>query len=127
MIGSWGCLSCGLTVPNNHTGPCVLCAGQIGRLLPRDMPLDIGFAVVKPIRLPEPAPPPEQPKGSWNQVLLVTAAILCIGAPLLGASSAGWNAAAVIMMYMWLSNIGFYALSLVKANGQATTSGGVHA
>ena len=126
MIGSWGCLSCGLTVPKNHTGPCVLCGGQIGRLVPSDMPLDISFAVVKPIRVTEPPPVP-QPRGRWTPVLLVAAAILCIGAPLLGASHAGWNAAAIVMIYMWSSNIGFYALSLVKANGQGTSSDGVHA
>src|SRR5262245_17374237 len=118
MIGSWGCLSCGLTVPNNHSGPCVLCGGQIGRLVPSEMPLDISFAIVKPMRTPQPPAPPAPPKGSWNQVLLVAAAVLCIGAPVLGASTDGWNAAALVMIYIWSSNVGYYALSLVKANGQ---------
>jgi hypothetical protein len=112
-IGWWGCLSCPATMPNNHTGPCGLCGGQIGRVVPNAVRLDVDLGVITPLRdfVPEAVEPPKQ---DWTNVALVAAAVSCFAAPVLGASNAGWNAVAVVMaMNIWSSSVSYYALAIV--------------
>ena len=119
-IGWWGCLSCRATMPNNHTGPCSLCGGQIGRVVPNAVRLDVDLGVVLPLRdfVPKPV---ELPKQDWTNVALVAAAVSCFAAPVLGAANAGWNAVAVVMaLNIWSSSITYYALALVGRHEQRT-------
>jgi hypothetical protein len=122
-IGWWGCSSCRAPVPNNHTGPCAVCGGRIGRVVPSAVRLDVDLGVIRPLRdfVPKPAEPLRQ---DWTNVALVAAAVSCIAAPLLGASSAGWNAVMVIMaLNIWSSSISYYALALVGRGEQRTEQG----
>jgi len=117
-IGWWGCSSCRATVRNNHTGPCLLCGGRIGRVVPSAVRLDVDLGVVLPVRelVPQAAEPPRQ---DWTKVALVAAAVSCIAAPLLGAANAGWNAVAVVTaLNIWSSSISYYALALVGRREQ---------
>jgi hypothetical protein len=112
-IGWWGCLSCRTMMANNHTGPCSVCGGQIGRIVPNAVRLDVDLGVVMPLRdlVPKAVVPPRQ---DWTNVALVAAAVSCFAAPLLGAANAGWNAVAVVMaLNIWSSSITYYALALV--------------
>src|SRR5215210_4992863 len=116
-IGSWGCLGCRRTVPNNHTGPCVFCGGRISRIVTAGLEHELGFYIVAPA--PRPLQPVQHvaPKDVGNLLALVAAAVLCIGSPLLGASQAGWNAASLVMaLNIWSSSVGYYALARVRAN-----------
>jgi len=62
---------------------------------------------------------PEPPPQDWTNIALIAAAVSCFGAPLLGASSAGWNAVAVVMaLNIWSSSISYYALALVGRREQ---------
>lgn len=112
-IGWWGCSSCRAAVPNNHTGPCLVCGGRIGRVVPSAVRLDVDLGVIRPLRefVPQVAKPPTP---DWTNVALVAAAVSCFAAPLLGASNAGWNAVAVVMaLNIWSSSISYYALAIV--------------
>ncbi len=112
-IGWWGCLSCRAMMANNHTGPCSLCGGQIGRVVPSAVRLDADLGVALPLRdfVPKAV---ELPRQDWTNVVLVAAAVSCIAAPVLGASNTGWNAVAVVMaLNIWSSSITYYALALV--------------
>jgi hypothetical protein len=112
LIGWWGCLSCGTTVANNHTGGCPVCGDRIGRIVPSGVPLDADIGIVMPMR--DLAPEIEEPRTAWNQTALVAAAVLCIGSPLLGVSTVGWNGVAVGMaLNIWSSSVGYYALARV--------------
>src|SRR5262245_16061744 len=104
-IGRWGCSSCGRVVKNTHTGPCLYCGGQIGRIVPHTVRLDTDLGIVRPLREVVP-PAPEPPVQDWTNVALVAAAVSCFAAPLLGASSAGWSAVMVVMaLNIWSSSI----------------------
>jgi hypothetical protein len=127
-IGWWGCLSCGGTVNNTHTGPCVRCGGRIGRIVPEELERDFGFRILLPAApLLEPIPQ-VAPKHAGNLLALVAAAVLCIGSPLLGASQAGWNAASLVMaLNIWSSSVGYYALARVRANANPNEGAPIHA
>ena len=113
-FGRWGCLTCRNFVANNHTGPCVQCGGPIGLLVPDGVRLDLDFGIVQPVARQTIAAV-EKPKHAFNELALVAAAVLCIGSPLLGASSAGWSAATVIMaLNIWSYCVGYYALALLR-------------
>ena len=117
-IGWWGCLSCGDTVSNTHTGPCMICGGTIGRVVPKGTRLDADLGIVMPLRefVPKAVEPP---RPDWTNVALVAAVVSCIGSPLLGASSAGWNAVAIVMaLNIWSSSISYYALALIGRREQ---------
>ena len=43
-VGWWGCGSCGQKVPNDHRGPCPECRGEIRRMVPRDVSLNVDAA-----------------------------------------------------------------------------------
>src|SRR5262249_24412451 len=45
MVGWWGCVSCGLRVPNDHMGPCPECRGEIRRIVPVESALQADEAV----------------------------------------------------------------------------------
>ena len=110
--GWWGCLSCKTRVGNKHTGPCIVCGGRIGRVVPANMQLNLDFGIVLP-RREIVAPIVEQPRD-WTNVALTAAVVSCFATPLLGASSAGWSAVAVVMaLNIWSSSISYYALALV--------------
>lgn len=111
--GWWGCLSCRTRVGNNHTGPCTVCGGRIGRVVPHGTQLNLDFGIVLPRRE---IPPPivEQAPQDWTNVALVAAVVSCFATPLLGASSVGWSAVVVVMaLNIWSSSISYYALALV--------------
>lgn len=118
-IGRWGCSTCGGVVRNNHTGPCLTCGGRIGRIVPSAVRLDADLGIVMPRRQVV-AQVAEQPTPDWTNICLVAAVVSCIGAPLLGASSAGWSAVMVVMaLNIWSSSISYYALALVgRRNAQ---------
>ena len=119
-IGWWGCLSCRATMGNNHTGPCTVCGGQIGRVVPSAVRLDVDLGVALPLRdfVPKAVEPPKQ---DWTNVALVAAAVSCFAAPVLGATNAGWNAVAVVMaLNIWSSSVSYYALAIVGRREQHT-------
>ena len=96
----------------------MVCGGRIGRVLPSGTQLNLDLGIVLPLRefVPKAAEPPKQ---DWTNVALAAAAVSCIAAPLLGASSAGWNAVAVVMaLNIWSSSITYYALALVGRREQ---------
>jgi hypothetical protein len=110
--GWWGCLSCRTRVRNNHTGPCSECGGRIGRVVPLGTQLNLDFGIVLPKR--ETQPLAVEPPQDWTNVALVAAMVSCFATPLLGASSVGWSAVAVVMaLNIWSSSISYYALALV--------------
>jgi len=120
--GWWGCVSCKRRVGNNHTGPCTFCGGRIGRVVANNVQLNLDLGVVLPKREFVP-PAAEAPPQDWTNIALVAAAVSCIGAPLLGASSAGWNAVAVVMaLNIWSSSISYYALALVGRREKQQTA-----
>jgi hypothetical protein len=113
-FGRWGCLTCRNFVANNHTGPCIACGGQIGLLVPDGVRLDLDLVVQQPLAR-QPVTPVQAPRRALNELALVAAAVMCIGSPLLGASSVGWNAVAVVMaLNIWSYSVGYYALALVR-------------
>jgi hypothetical protein len=117
-MGWWGCLSCRAPVRNNHTGPCLVCGGRIGRVVPSAVRLDVSLGTVMPLREFVPKAP-GQPREDWTNVALVAAAVSCIGAPLLGVSNAGWNTVMAIMaLNIWSSSISYYALAIVGRSKQ---------
>jgi hypothetical protein len=125
-IGWWGCLSCGDVVRNNHTGPCSACGGRIGRIVPRGVKLDTDMGL-RPLYEPTRLPYVEPPKSHAGYIAIVAAAVLCIGSPLLGASTDGWNAVTTVMaLNMWSFSIGYYALALLR-NSDAESRVAVHA
>ena len=64
-------------------------------------------------------PPAMEPPQDWTNVALVAAVVSCFATPLLGASSAGWSAVAVVMaLNIWSSSISYYALALVGRREQ---------
>jgi len=110
--GWWGCLSCRTRVGNTHTGPCSVCGGRIGRVVSGTQ-LNLDFGIVLPRREIQP-PVVEQSPQDWTNVALVAAMVSCFATPLLGASSVGWSAVAVVMaLNIWSSSISYYALALV--------------
>jgi hypothetical protein len=110
--GWWGCLTCRTRVGNTHTGPCSVCGGRIGRVVSGTQ-LNLDFGIVLPRREIQP-PPAEQHPQDWTNVALVAAMVSCFATPLLGASSVGWSAVAVVMaLNIWSSSISYYALALV--------------
>lgn len=110
--GWWGCLSCRARVGNNHTGPCAVCGGRIGRVVPLGTQLNLDFGIVLP-RREVVSPIVEQPQD-WTNVALVAAVVSCFATPLLGASTAGWSAVVVIMaLNIWSHSISYYALALI--------------
>ena len=118
-IGWWGCLSCGDVVRNSHTGPCARCGGRIGRIVPRSVNIEADLGL-RPVYEPAPVAYVEPPRTHAIYLAIVAAAVLCIGSPLLGASSAGWNAVAIVMMVnAWSLSVGFYALSRVQDSSRA--------
>jgi hypothetical protein len=111
--GWWGCLSCRTRVGNGHSGPCTLCGGRIGRVVPGTQ-LNLDFGIKLPRREIQPPPVEQQPPRDWTNVALVAAVVSCLATPLLGASSAGWSAVVLIMaLNIWSSSISYYALALV--------------
>jgi len=111
--GWWGCVSCKARVGNDHTGACSRCGGRIGRVVPAEAQLNLDFGIVLPRREVQPPRVEEAPRD-WTNVALVAAMVSCFATPLLGASSAGWSAVAVIMaLNIWSSSISYYALALV--------------
>jgi hypothetical protein len=126
-IGSWGCMACRRTVPNNHTGPCTFCGGRISRIVPAGLEHELGFYIVTPAPLLVPVQH-VAPKNAGNLLALVAAAVLCIGSPLLGASQAGWNAASLVMaLNIWSSSVGYYALARVRANADPNAGAPIYA
>ena len=110
--GWWGCLSCRTRVGNGHTGPCTRCGGRIGRVVSGTQ-LNLDFGIVLP-RREIPPPPVVEPPQDWTNVALIAAVVSCFATPLLGASSVGWSAVAIVMaLNIWSSSISYYALALV--------------
>jgi hypothetical protein len=104
-------------VGNTHTGPCVVCGGRIGRVVANNAQLSLDLGIVLP-RREIAAPMVEQPRD-WTNVALVAALVSCFATPLLGASSAGWSAVAIVMaLNIWSSSISYYALALVGRHQQ---------
>jgi len=115
--GWWGCLSCKTRVGNKHTGPCIVCGGRIGRVVSANAQLSLDLGIVLPRR--EIVPPIVEQPRDWTNVALVAALVSCFATPLLGASSAGWSAVAVVMaLNIWSSSISYYALALVGRHEQ---------
>ena len=90
----------------------LICGGRIGRVVSGTQ-LNLDFGIVLPRREIQPLLV-EQPPQDWTNVALVAAVVSCFATPLLGASSVGWSAVAVVMaLNIWSSSISYYALALV--------------
>jgi hypothetical protein len=99
-FGAWGCHSCRRTVRNNHTGQCIECGGQIGRIvrgggLEREV---VRVTAPLPRMVEQPAP-----RSTRNLLAIFAAACLCIGSP--------WNVAAAI----WGLSLSCYGCARVRA------------
>lgn len=118
-MGCWGCSSCGSIVGNGHTGPCLRCGGQIGRLVPSSVRLDADLGIAMPRSEVAPQVVVEPPPQDWKAVALVAAAVSGVAAPLLGVANAGWSAFTVVMaLNIWSSSITYCALALVGRREQ---------
>jgi hypothetical protein len=114
-IGWWGCLSCGRTVPNNHTGPCPLCGERIGRVLPAVAAIHVRATAHRKIR--ESLPQVRKIKSSWTLGTIAAAAVLIFGSPILSAASAGWDGVQVGMaLNIWSASVGYYALAMMRGS-----------
>jgi hypothetical protein len=114
-IGWWGCLSCGRTVPNNHTGPCPVCGERIGRVLPAVAAIHVRATADRKIR--DIISPVRKIKSSWTLGTLAAAAVLIFGSPILAAASAGWDGVQVGMaLNIWSASVGYYALAMVRGS-----------
>jgi hypothetical protein len=90
------------------------------------MKLDIDIGL-RPVYEPIPLSYVEPRKRHAGYIAVVAAAVLCIGSPLLGASTDGWNAVTTVMaLNMWSFSIGYYALALVR-NSDEDSRVAVHA
>jgi hypothetical protein len=99
VFGAWGCVSCRQTVHHSHTGPCTLCGGRIGRILPAGLAREV---VTVPAVVSQAVQQPA-PKPSRNLLAIIAATCLCIGSP--------WNVAAAI----WGLSLSCYAHARVRA------------
>jgi len=112
-IGWWGCLSCGRSVPNNHTGPCAVCGERIGRVLPAAAAIHV--PAIARARVRETIVQPKPVRNRWSLGALAAAVVLIIGSPILGASGEGWDGVQLgMVLNIWSSSVGYYALAMVR-------------
>jgi hypothetical protein len=98
-IGSWGCASCRPTVHDRNTGPCILCGGATGQIVPAGLGREV-------VTVPAPLSQAVQrtaPKPTRNLLAIIAAACLCIGSP--------WNVATLL----WDLSLSCYGLARVRA------------
>ena len=120
-MGWWGCLSCGQTVPNNHTGPCPLCGERIGRVLPAVAEVHARAKSMSRIR--EVLPQPKVIRSDWTLGALAAASVLLIGSPILGATTAGWDGVQLGMaLNIWSASVGYYGLAMVRGDNAAAAT-----
>ena len=113
-------MSCGHIVSNTHTGPCPKCGDRIGRLVSAKAAAGVAIHVARPepVTLDAFRAKPAEKKSGWHLPAIAAAAVLCIGSPLLGATTSGWNAVEMgVALNIWSSSVGYYALRLNSAYG----------
>ena len=113
-------MSCGHIVSNTHTGPCPKCGDRIGRIVSAKAAAGVAIHLERtaPIALDAFRAKPPEKKSGWHLPAIAAAAVLCIGSPLLGATSSGWSGVEMGMaLNIWSSSVGYYALRLNSVYG----------